>query len=226
MKSFNQELKTALLAEVEKHRLADQIISGSYGSMDMTEFKGCAVGCSLHSYAVLKGLKLSTNDHGLYESLLGIPKEIAHLVDGIFEGLPGKLRPAWPGRVLAATPTDADLSLVINKFLAWLLIDPVDGVLQFANTPGAREAVIGVANLHNRVIAGETVSNKDWNAASDAARSAASDASSAASDASYVTRSARYAGYAAHSASDASDASDAARIKQADKLLTLLNEFA
>lgn len=48
MKAFHSDptLKRDLLAEVEKHRLADAIIAGTYGKIDGGKFKGCAVGCS------------------------------------------------------------------------------------------------------------------------------------------------------------------------------------
>jgi hypothetical protein len=45
-------LKAKLIAELRKHREADAIIQGSYGYEEddnAVEFRGCAVGCTLHS---------------------------------------------------------------------------------------------------------------------------------------------------------------------------------
>ena len=91
MQAFNNEvqLKDDLLAEVIKHRKADAIIKGTYGNMKSVEsentygdededviFKACAVGCSLHSYALIKGIVLDTGDHALYEEF-GVPRLLA-----------------------------------------------------------------------------------------------------------------------------------------------------
>jgi len=38
-----------LVAEIKAHREADQIIQGTYGEGNNGDWKGCAVGCSIHS---------------------------------------------------------------------------------------------------------------------------------------------------------------------------------
>lgn len=77
MKAFHgdQKLKDDLLAEVEKHRVADQIIGGTYGKENGSgKWQGCAVGCSIRSYNLLKGKNVSTSDHSSYPELFGIPQ--------------------------------------------------------------------------------------------------------------------------------------------------------
>lgn len=56
LQSFHndEKLKSALLKEIKKHRKADRIIQGTYGFQDDKDFKGCAVGCSVHSLNIIK----------------------------------------------------------------------------------------------------------------------------------------------------------------------------
>lgn len=94
-------LKRQLLKTLEQHRLADAYISGSYGSETekyrLKGFKGCAVGCTLHSMKKLTKTYKGAQDedgpngekgfyrHEDYPLLLGLPEGLAHLQDGIFE---------------------------------------------------------------------------------------------------------------------------------------------
>jgi len=149
MQAYNNDesLKQALLAEVAKHRIADAIIKGTYGDADDKKFMGCAVGCSLNSYNLIKGVKQSTSDHGRYEEF-GIPRILARLEDRIFEGLPEAERKVWPEKFLSAAKTGADLTGVWRKFAMWLLIDAEHGVIKYASNPNARSAIQRVADLY------------------------------------------------------------------------------
>jgi hypothetical protein len=127
-----QSLKNKYLRRVRAHRAADQIIKGTYWQNG----KGCAVGCTLHS-----------SNHMGYETELGIPVDLAHLEDHIFENLPNKLALEWPIRFLEAARPGADLTNVRNQFMIWMLTDPVHGVIRFANTEQIRSAIQGVAAI-------------------------------------------------------------------------------
>lgn len=79
------DLKAKLLTELEKHRAADAIVQGTYGEDhedNAVEFRGCAVGCTLHSLG-----HTEYDDHEAYVTLLGVPEPLAYLQDAIFEGL-------------------------------------------------------------------------------------------------------------------------------------------
>ena len=119
MKAFHNDplLKEKYLTRVQAHYDADQIIKGEYWQNG----KGCAVGCTIHS-----------NYHAKYESELGIPEDIAHLQDTIFEGLPNKLAKEFPLQFLSAISVGADLKNVSNLFTIWVLTDSKYGVLQYA----------------------------------------------------------------------------------------------
>src|SRR5437868_8992456 len=90
-------IKAKYLERVRAHREADQLVRGLYWD----GWKGCAVGCTIHS-----------GDHRAYETELGIPRNVAHLEDSIFERLrPGDAQD-WPERFLEAIAVGADLALV------------------------------------------------------------------------------------------------------------------
>jgi hypothetical protein len=111
MKSFHNkpELKEMMLEEVLKHQKADEIIQGTYESKG----KYCAVGCSIESLNMRLGKHYSHGDHSVYETELGIPKIIARLEDGIFEGLEREKAKMFPLRFIQAVPVGVDLSLVL-----------------------------------------------------------------------------------------------------------------
>src|SRR5438034_777684 len=96
-------LKANFLIEIGKHEQQDQIIKGTYGRMNGM-FKGCAIGCALHSLNILQGKtgKASaeaTGDHRRYETELGLPLWFAYMEDRLFENLPDELATTWPRRL-------------------------------------------------------------------------------------------------------------------------------
>ena len=206
MKAFNgdQKLKEGLVREVNAHRLADRLIHGTYGA-DKTpdKFKGCAVGCSIHSYNKLANKNLRTNNHGAYEEF-GIPRILAKIEDGIFEGLSRKDAQEWPVLFMNAVPVGADLSGVWAKFAQWLLTDSVHGVIRYAKTDEQKKAIQRVSDLYAK---GKKATKEEFKKAARACRTAAA----------YVAAAAA-AAYAAYVAA----AREKARRFQAEKLLELL----
>ncbi len=127
------QLKMAFLTEITKHEDADAFIKGSYGQMNGT-FKGCAIGCSLHSLNILQG-KVGkaraerTGDHERYEAELGLPTWFAYLEDHIFETLPNDLATTWPRRLAEAIPVGGVVDdRVLARILCWSLTAPEFGV--------------------------------------------------------------------------------------------------
>jgi hypothetical protein len=210
MQAFHNDpaIKAALVAQLEAHYAADEIIKGTYWKKG----KGCAVGCCVHS-----------DDHGLLETRYGIPKQIAHLMDEIFERLPNEQAKDFPLAVIKAIPVGADLSKVINYFLEWILIDPKHGVARFNSDP----SILVVADLHRRIIEGRVVHPKDWAAAKAAAAAAGLAAGWAAARAAGAAAAAA-AGLAAARAAAADTDADwaaaraAAAFAQSKKLIELL----
>lgn len=218
MKAFLglQSVKDTYLARVREHRAADQLVKGLY----WRDGKGCAVGCTIHS-----------DKHSDYERLLGIPEALAMLEDSIFEGLPNELAMTWPDRFLDSIQVGADLTLVASRFLHWLLVDPVDGVVKYADVK-TKPAIVAVGNLYARRLGGDEPTTGEWLAAYAHASAYAAKAAHAAYYAAYTHASAA-ANAARAAANIASDhgvtayadvkaKEKAARVRQSEKLLELL----
>src|SRR6195256_1573688 len=197
----DHQLKADVLAEVERHRLNDQIVKGAYGKGSNGGWKGCGVGCSLHSLNLIRGTAFKTSDHSAYEKGFGSPRILARLEDGIFENLPAERVPLWPGQFLAAVPVGVDLSLIWPRFAVWMLIDPQGGVLQFAKRAQSQLAIKNVAENFQRwaETGANPLKSSDWRKLRVAAAAAAD--AYAAADAAYAAAYAA-AAYAAYAAAD------------------------
>jgi hypothetical protein len=149
MKAFHDdsEIKAKYLARVRSHRAADELIRGK----GWDGHRGCAIGCTLEAY-----------DHSRYPIELGIPEQLAHLEDWLFERLPVADAMAWPERVLSSIHVGADLSRVWPELAIWMLVDPAHGVLQDAVDISTRAAIVDVADLYRRT---DEVSPDEWEAA-------------------------------------------------------------
>lgn len=156
MQTFHNDpsIKAELVAQLKDHYEADEIIQGQYWQ----DGKGCAVGCCVHG-----------NDHNLFPVMHGLPTWLAHLMDGIFEGLSRRQAKKFPLQVISAIPVGVDLTRVKHQFFHWLLVDPINGVARF----NPHQSIIEVASLHRRVVDGEIVSDQEWSAVWSAAWSAA-----------------------------------------------------
>ena len=199
----NPDEKTAILAQLEAHYKADEIVKGLYWEGG----KGCAVGCSIHS-----------SEHAAYEPIFGIPRQLAHLEDTLFENMPNDRAKEWPLQFMRTIKPGSDLTRVHYRFMFRILTDAT-------LTPGiehelVKDAIKGVAVIMERLANGVKLEEvlEDLAAARSAARSAAwsaaRSAESAAWSAAESAESARSAESAARSA-----ARSAAYVRMADILL-------
>lgn len=155
----SQEEKDKAVATVREHREMERLIQGSTGRMGADGvMRGCAVFCTVGRYS-----------HSAYESAFGIPQLIAHLEDGIFEGLPKGQWETWPERFLQAIQPGADLSRVGDQFMHWLLVDPTDGVIKFAKDDRTKKAIADVGELYAQRLGGNEPSADAWRQAEAAA---------------------------------------------------------
>ena len=197
--------KAELLAQLQLHHDADEIVKGHYWE----EGKGCAVGCAIHS-----------GNHAEYEPRFGIPEALAQLEDAIFEGLPNGEAKKFPLQFVEAIRPGADLSKVQYHFCAWILADPEHGVIRFAGNPewGVAAAVQTVADLCARMATDDVPAEAEWRAAESGAESARRAAESASWSArSAARRAAESASWSARSAAES-----ASYQAMRDKLLELL----
>ena len=158
MRAFHNDyrIKENVLAQLQVHYDADEIVKGSYWENG----KGCAVGCTIHG-----------SEHKEYEDQLGIPESLAHLEDFLFEAMPNESAKEWPIHFIEAVPVGADLSLVEHKFKYWLLTD--ESVNPGIDHSSVRKEVAAVAELVERRVSGEVIPPEELEAAERAAAYAA-----------------------------------------------------
>ena len=84
--------KAQLLESLERHRDQDSFRKGAFWNEDTGT--GCGVGCSIHDFS-----PGAEQNHTEYETLFGIPAELAVLEEHIFETLRYDARPPRPGRM-------------------------------------------------------------------------------------------------------------------------------
>ena len=236
MLSYNNDtkLKKLFVAEVENHRKLDMIVQGTYGEGQGDNWKGCAVGCAVHSLNKINGTRHQTYNHKVYEEELGMPEWLARLEDTIFEGLPKKEAMLWPVRFAKAVPVGVDLEPVKWKFAAYLMRENIARVKKLEISDELKEQVLaaieGVQKINE-----DAIKTGKWDvSAAESAESAAWSAEPPAVSAAWSARSAaRSAGSAAVSAAvsaaesaarSAESAWSAAFIKHSRKLLSLLKE--
>jgi len=115
------ELKKWFVAETIWHREQDLLLAGGYNhhkfdlnnGSDVSEFKGCAIGCavlSLKRSGKLNGVEY--NSHKDVAKALGWPLWLCYLQDKIFEGLPLVEREKWTEKLAKAVPVGKDISKV------------------------------------------------------------------------------------------------------------------
>ena len=191
LKTFSGDVKKeVLLKEIKKHRLADEIVQGTYGKKQGDKFLACGVGCSIHSINAIRGKRYQTSNHKVYETELGIPEWLARLEDTIFEGLPEDKAKLWPEQFIKAIPEGINLEPVKWKFCAYLMKENIDRVLKLDISDELKEQVVGairqVLAVHETAVkTGQWNESAAWSAAWSAARSAESAAWSAAESAAW-----------------------------------------
>lgn len=158
----NPAIKEKYVNQMVNHRKMDQLIHGIYWA----DGKGCAVGCITHS-----------REHSQFETQLGLPEWLAHVVDYLFEGLKNGEAMTFPERVLQAIPLGANLDKTYHKFCKFVQTD----IAKDADDKNVRKAIEGVLSQHDKAIKGEIISlpgiwrlyKAAWSAAESAAWSAA-----------------------------------------------------
>jgi hypothetical protein len=206
-------IKTAIMAQLARHREADELVKGQYWE----DGKGCAIGCTLYS-----------SNHLEYQVRFGIPVILARLEDRIFEGLPNGHSKAWPERFMGAIRPGSDLAMVWPRFALWLLTEELPQ--RTVKYPRCTAALADVATLYREFVeTGKSPTIERWIAARKTAYAAAAAAyAAAAADAAYAAAAAADAAdddaayAAAAAAAYAAAARDQCYIRMADKLIELL----
>lgn len=181
----NADLQKQMLENVAAHVAHDQVVQGKYGEGANGDFRGCFIGCTVHSLAG-DGADYSSTK-GVFEAY-GFPAPLTKLCEAIFEGLPATDAPAFFKSVPTAMNLGADLSLVHWKFLHWMLVD----TMAKHGTPDVRRGCAKSLSVINDLADGKKVTKARAARAADSAYSAA--------DSAYYARAAYSAARAAYSA--------------------------
>lgn len=91
-------IKAKYIARMQAHIAADELIQGT----GWAGSKGCSIGCTFDAYSHLN-----------YPDLLGLPAELAHMNDAIFEGLSKAAAKKFALDFLKAVPVGVDCSSVL-----------------------------------------------------------------------------------------------------------------
>ena len=158
----NPALKSALVEETELHRKRDQIVKGTYGKCEGTKFKGCSIGCSIHSYNLRFDKKMSVSSHEVFETEFQIPVVLAIINDWIFERLPDELAQTWPRRFFESIPVGADLRFIHGHFFAWTLIDSKFGFWKVWEAKEDQQVFVDLGNFVEYLAADLSYDKNQW----------------------------------------------------------------
>ena len=206
---FNDpQLKAALLARLEGHRLADEIVQREYWDYS----KGCFIGCAIHGDDVLK-----------FEHEFGLSIYVARLGEYFFEALPLDKAKTLPVEIIESVPVGVDSSLVWPHFWHWLVTDTKHGLLCLPLKSNIVDLLKRVDALY---ATWPHVDERAAGAAARAARAAARAARAAAWEAAGAARAVAWAAaWAAGAAGAAWAAAGAARAANKDILLIQYHAF-
>ena len=167
-------------------------------------------------------------DHSLFESELGIPESIAHLLDRLHESTSESVWPTFSLRFLEAVNTGADLSKVPNQINLFILKRNKTRVSGLEIDQKIKTQVLAAndqcIDLHEGVLSGVIAASAARSAARSAESAAESAALSAAESAalSSARSAAESAAWSARSAASAASAASAEYDLIAEELIRLL----
>ena len=125
----SDRLKMSYIRTALEHEEADSYVKGIYWAE--AEKRGCNIGC---------WTKAESGRHGALAAEMGVPEQLLHLSDGLFEALPDPHFKSWSRRFAGAIPVGADLGHVGGEFLHWLLCDDQWG-LKLLSSDGAMRSL-------------------------------------------------------------------------------------
>jgi hypothetical protein len=126
------ELKARVVEKLKVHRAADALIQGVYQRIDpnvAAGYRGCAIGCTLDLQKSRDGFAEPRPDndddswHLEVERQYGIPRNVAGLIDDIFEELDQPEHADFAVDVIEAIPVGADLDGIWDRYFATRRVD-------------------------------------------------------------------------------------------------------
>jgi hypothetical protein len=146
----NQAIKQSYIKTALEHERADSFVKGLYWQAE--EKKGCNIGC---------WTRAENGDHPSLSLQMGVPVELLHLSDGLFEALPDPHYKKWSRKFAAAIPVGVDLGSIWVQCLKWMLVDDVWGL----GALGASSQLSSSLDLLSRYLEQREVLGSDLNQA-------------------------------------------------------------
>ena len=157
---FNDpKIKQKYLKQIQQHYKLDEIVHGIYWENG----RGCAVGCLIHD-----------SDHKRFETELGLPEWLAHLIDFLFENLSNGKAKEFPVQFIKSVNVGANYDIMYNEFVLFLLQEICK--LDKEQYPDISKTISTIINYHKEIVDTndlDAVSDSDWSTAWSAAWSAA-----------------------------------------------------
>lgn len=145
--------KAQAIAMMQEHKRLDAITAGTYGAHTNEKWQGCLVGCA------------AQGNHQDFEPFFGIPRALAFLADTILEALDKKIGIDFAAHFFDNIPEGLDISRGFDKFFAWELGDPSEGLITTSSEPSVKS----MADLFIRAAAGDETTKDEFDAAACAA---------------------------------------------------------
>lgn len=172
-------VKEKYVNRMRAHIAADELVRG----IGFENGKGCMVGCTLNKY-----------DHKAFETELGIPEWMAHLVDELHEGISDDYSPGGVPFALAflkAVPEGIDLSSTENPIHIFIQKLNLERVRELDISDELKQRVLGA--IQSAIDVHQKALRFGWDES--VARSVARSAESAVRAAAWAAWSARAAAY-------------------------------
>lgn len=111
-------LKAEVVERMREHRRQDQIIQGTYQQWEgFAGHKGCFIGCTLpYISAKVRESENWLGFHQEVEDRYGIPWDLVHAMEQIFEGLPSGQHKDYALRLVELIPVGVDLEPLFRDF--------------------------------------------------------------------------------------------------------------
>ena len=124
----NPQFREQVLQEIKRHEELDAFIKGTYGDGESGTFKGCAIGCTVHSLNLVNKTNFSFNSHESVAEALSVDVELCYLVDHVFENIATERRRTFTYQVWSSIATGVNTADVARKVKIWILEYTLQGL--------------------------------------------------------------------------------------------------
>lgn len=143
-------LKMQFIQTAHQHEVADAYVKGLY--WQEAEKRGCNIGC---------WTKAENGRHDALAVEMGVPVQLLHLSDGIFEALPDPHFKSWSRRFAQAIVAGSDLEFCWAAMLHWMLCDQEWGLVVLAEASATRLILKDLGHYFSTIAQGGKIAEPD-----------------------------------------------------------------